>query len=104
MANQKAVSMTIGIPGVEIIVWYNDANNRIGNIEWSIVPSGVACRIRIWDTNISSTDPVIDRTEGQGSGAETIPGNYQMVEETDEIGTHLMLPPNIEWTFNIRTI
>ena len=104
MANAKAVSMTMGIQGAEIIIWYNDVNNRIGAVEWNISQPGIACRVMIWDTNISSIDPIIDRTEGQGSGAETIPGNYQLVEINDEWGTHLGLPPNIHHIFMFRTV
>lgn len=105
MANQKAVSMTIGISDVEILIWYNDTNNRIGALEWNIPEPGVVIRARIWDSNISTTDPVIDRTEGQGTGAENIPGNYRMVEITDPFGeTYLDLPPNISNHFNIESI
>lgn len=90
---------------VEIVIWYNDVNLRIGNLEWNVVPAGVAVRCRIWDTNVSTETPVIDRTEGQGSGSETIPGNYRMVEVVDpEEGPYLDLPPNIRFTFQARTI
>lgn len=104
MANAKAASMTIGIPGAEITIWYNDDNNRIGNVEWTVMPPGVVCRVRVWDTNVSEVDPVIDRTEGQGTGAESIPGNYRMVEITDEFGTYLSLPPNIRYKFNMESV
>lgn len=105
MASVKAASMTIGIPGVEIVIWYNDANNRIGNVEWTITPPGVVARLRVWDSNISDVTPVIDRTEGQGSGAETVPGNYQMVEVTEPgVGTYMTLPSNLTYAFTIRTI
>jgi len=104
MANQKAASMTIGVPGVELMIWYNDVNLRIGNVEWVVTPPGIAARVRIWDTNISETVPVIDRTEGQGSGAENVPGNYRMVEVVDENGAQIILPPNIRYTFTIRTV
>ena len=105
MANQKAVSMSIGIPGVEVMIWYNDVNRRIGAVEWNITPPGIVCRARVWDSNISAVDPVIDRTEGQGSGAENVPGNYRMVELEDPIGgPYVTFPDNISYNFLLRTI
>ena len=106
MANQKAASMTIGIPGVEVIIWYNDANKRIGALEWAIPQSGIVVRARVWNTDVSLTEPVLDRTEGgPASGAENVPGNYQMVEVLDEEGqTNIELPPNIKYQFNIQTV
>ena len=104
MANQKAVSMTIGVPGVEVMIWYNDVNLKIGAVEWNIPVPGIAVRARVWDTNISATEPVLDRTEGQGTGAENVPGNYRMVEVTEGPDTFLDLPPNILYSFQLRTI
>jgi hypothetical protein len=105
MANQKAMSMTISEPGVEIMIWYNDTNLRIGSVEWTIPALGIVVRVRIWDSNISATVPVIDRTEGQGSDEENIPGNYQMIEMTDpDVGTYYEFPGNIAYTFLIRQI
>lgn len=105
MANKKMISMRLGIPGVELIIWYNDANMRIGNIEWNIQPPGIAARLKIWDSNVSAETPVIDRTEGQGSGAENIPGNYKLVERVDpEFGPELAFPDNITFSFQIRTV
>jgi hypothetical protein len=37
MANVKAVQLDHN--GALIMIWFNDANNRVGNIEWSI-PAG----------------------------------------------------------------
>lgn len=105
MADKKSVSMTTGIPGIEIAIWYNDVNLRIGSVTWQIDPPGFAARLRVWDSNISDVTPVIDRTEGQGSGAENVPGNYQMVEVVDpELGTYFDFPPNISYTFQVRTV
>lgn len=105
MANQKAVSMTVGGSVLEIVIWYNDANMRIGNVEWNIPDPGYAVRVLVWDSNVSPTVPIIDETLGQGSGAQTISGNYWMVEVTDpEFGPELRLPPNITYTFKVRTI
>ena len=107
MANQKAASMTIGVPGVEIMIWYNDVNLRIGSVEWTIPEPGIAARIKIWDSNISLTEPVVDRTEGQGTDAENVPGNYQMELVQDEHEPDLeyyALPSNITYMFLLRQI
>jgi len=97
--------MTIGVPGVEVMIWYNDVNLRIGAVEWVIPEPGVVCRAQIWDSNVSETEPVIDRTEGQGNGAINIPGNYRMVIVDDpDVGPGLSLPPNITYSFRIRTV
>lgn len=106
MANQRAASMTLhAAPGVELIIWYNDANLRIGALEWNIPVSGIVARLRVWDSNVSTTTPVIDRTEGQGSGSENVPSNYRMelVDDPDQ-GQILEFPPNISYTFNIETV
>lgn len=100
MADQKAVSMTAGHPGVEVVIWYNDVNDRIGNVEWTIT-SSVAVTTTIWDTNVSSTVPVINRTETT-SGSETVPGNYRMEEVTENGDTYMDLPSNILYQFNVQ--
>lgn len=100
MANQKAVSMTVGDGLCEIMIWYNDVNNRIGNIEWNMA-TGFAGRVQIWDTG----NLIYDQVYGSGQGAETVPGNYRMVQQSDpEFGTWMALPPELSWQFNIRTI
>lgn len=104
MADLKAVSMGVGVPGVEIAIWYNEVNDKIGAVTWEIAEPGIACRVRIWDTNVSEVTPVIDRTEGQGSGAESILGNYRMVEVTEGGETFMDLPPNIVYKFEIRSL
>ena len=106
MANQKAISVTIGIPDVEVMIWYNDVNLKIGTVEWNMPIPGVVAWVRIWDSNVSATEPVIDRTVGQGTGSESVPGNYRMVERSEpELGlTWYELPENITYTVNIRTI
>ena len=100
MANQKAVSVQTGITGVEVMIWYNDANNRVGAVEWNIPQAGNVVRIRIWNSNVSPDDPVVDRTEGQGSGAQNVPGNHTMVLEDGD----LVLPPYLSWIFNIESV
>jgi hypothetical protein len=104
MANQKYASMTINVPGVEVIIWYNDVNLRIGTVEWIIPEPGIAAHVQIWDSNVDPEVPVIDRTVGQGSGAELIPGNYRLVEVEDDYGTYLSLPDNITYRINIQTL
>lgn len=104
MANQKVTSMTISVPGVEVCIWYNDVNLRITEVEWMIPEPGIVAWVRVWDSNVSPTIPVIDRTVGQGNGAENIPGNYRVVEVTDEFGTSYELPENITYSINIRTM
>lgn len=105
MANQKLMSMTIGVPGIEIMIWYNDVNLRVGAVEWTLPEPGIVARVQIWDSNVDPDVPVIDRTLGQGNGAETIPGNYRLVEiEDPDLGNYLWLPENITFRFNIQTL
>ena len=92
--------MSNEVSGFAIWVEYNANNRRIQRVEWTI-PAGIEIRARIWD----SGQLVIDRTEGQGSDSENVPGNYRVVEEIDEVGdTNLVLPPNIIHTFQAQTI
>jgi hypothetical protein len=103
MADQKAVSLSPGGPGAEVTIYYNDVNGRIGNVEWLVQAPAVKATITIWNTAVSITTPVIERTEGPGSGAEAVPGNQRMVTIVDpEIGTYIGLPPNIIYVFNIE--
>lgn len=94
----KAVEMNIGIPGVSLWIEYNPNNLRILNVQWTIPQPGIAIRARVWDSGVL----VLDRTEGQGSGSENIPGNLRMVEVTDTAGTYLDLPANITYKFNMQ--
>ena len=94
----KAIEMTIGIPDVSLWIEYQESNNRILNVQWTIPQPGIAIRARVWDSGVL----VIDRTEGQGSGSMNIPGNYRMVEVTDSSGTYMDLPPNITYGFNMQ--
>lgn len=96
----KAVEMTIGVPGVSLWIEYNEHNRRILNAQWTIPEPGIVIRARVWDDGVL----VLDRTEGQGSGIQNIPGNYRMVEETDDQGSYWVLPPNITWSFQMQTI
>ena len=108
MADKKFIRMTTGIDGVEVAIWYNDINLRIGAVTWNIPEPGLACRLRVWDSNISDETPVVDRTEGQGSGSESVPGNYQVVEVSETIDgepvTWFDLPSNLSYIFSVRTI
>ena len=101
--NEKGImaileSLNIGIPGVEIWLEYNANNNRLLRVEWTIPEPGIAVRARVWNDGVL----VVDRTEGQGSGTVTIPGNIRLVETTDEYGTFWDLPPNITYQFNMQ--
>lgn len=103
----KVASMTIGVPGVEVWIEYNPSNLRIQSVQWEIPVSGVVVRARVWDTDVSTIDPVYDRTEGgPSSGAQTIPGNNRLVEVSGlpGEGSYLDLPSNIIYKFNIETI
>jgi hypothetical protein len=100
----KAISFSIGIDDAEIWIEYNPNNNNIQQVQWDI-PAGIVVRARVWDlTRPESEQLVLDRTEGQGSGAINIPGNYRMVEVTEDGQTFMDLPPNIQYTFNMQTI
>lgn len=105
MADQKYTSMKISTPGVEVMIWYNDVNLRIGTIEWILPQPGIAAHVRVWDSNVDPEIPVIDRTVGQGNGAELIPGNYRLVEMEDpDLGPYLSLPANLTYHINIQTL
>jgi len=100
MANVSAARMSTGISGVEIVLYYNDTNNRISDVAWS-VPANVEVHVRIWDSNVSSIDPVIDRIEVEGSGSQLVAGNYAMVDDPSE---GLILPPNISCVFTSQGV
>lgn len=93
-------TMTISVPGCELWIEYQQSNRRVQRVEWTIPPQGVVVRARVWDNGVL----VVDRTEGQGSGSENIPGNYQLVEEVIDGVTELVLPSNITYSFQMQTI
>ena len=97
----KAVSLTTGEPGLEVWLEYSAGNRRIQSVQWTIPATGIVVRARVWrDGNL-----VFDRTvAGPASGAETVPGNIQLVEVTDAAGTYLDLPPNISYQFNVESV
>lgn len=99
----KAVSMSIGIEGAEIWLEYNPNNRRILSANWTI-PSGVVVRARVWDKSLPIDEQLLlDRTEGQGDGAINIPGNYRLVEVTEDSETFLDLPPYLAVSFHMST-
>jgi hypothetical protein len=103
MALVPALTMTVGGGAAELSIIYNDANNKIQSVDWSLAAGHVA-RIVIWDNDIDPNNPIYDQTYGQGSGAQSIPGNYYMVEVTEYGDTFLDLPPNIRFNINVETI
>lgn len=99
----KSDVMTIGIPGVEIAIEYNEANNRLTQVSW-ILLAGYVARARIWNND----NLVVDRTVGGPStGAESIPGNHRMIwvpnPEIPGEG-YWDLPPQLTWILNLETI
>ena len=105
MANVIAVEMTTGTPAVRVYIEYNNVNKRINGVFWEIPEPGIVCRAIVWDDNVNPDVPVIDRIEGQGFGAENIPGNYRMVEVEDPGGEFYMdLPLNIRYNFRIESV
>jgi hypothetical protein len=96
----KIYTMGIGVPGVELWLEYNASNLRILRVEWTIPEPGIAIRAQIWDNDVL----VFDRTEGQGSGSENVPGSYRLEEITEDDNTYLVLPSNIRYRFNMQTI
>ena len=98
----KSISMTMGIPGVELWVNYLDSNLRITTVEWTLPQTGIVARMRLWNAGVLFYDRTV---AGPASGAETVPGNHRMVEVTeDPWGTHLVLPSYITYSFTIQTI
>ena len=93
----KAVSFTTGIDGFELWIEYNAGNLRIQSVNWT-VPDGVQVNAKVWDGGLL----VIDRTEGPGNDSENVPGNYQMVEVTENGDTFLDLPSNITFRFGMN--
>lgn len=97
----RVASLTTGLPGFEVWIEYAAGNRRIQSVQWSIPRTGVVVRARIWRNG----QLVFDRTiAGPANGAETVPGNIQLVEVTDAAGTYLDLPPDITYQFNVETL
>lgn len=99
MANKAAFEMGLGVPGASAIVWYNDVNNRVGNIEVS-VPAGWEATARIWKAG----NLVFTRAYLPGSYSETVPGNERMVLVVDPAGDYYDLPVGITWAVNFQTV
>lgn len=104
MANVVSIEMGTGDPLVRVWIEYNNVNNRIVGVFWEIPTPGMVCRVIIWDDLVDPINPAIDRTEGQGVGSESIPGNYRMVEVTEGNETFLDLPSNIRHRFIIGSV
>jgi len=98
----KAISMTMGIPGVEVWVNYNAGNKRITTVEWTIPQSGVVARVRLWNNGTLFYDRSIG---GPASGTENVPGNHTAVLVDDGIyPPFYALPAYITWAINMETI
>ena len=95
MANQKAFEMGLGLPGASAIIWYNDVNLRIGNIEVN-VPVGCEATARIWKAGTT----VYINSFLPGTYSESVPGNERMVLVQDPGGNYYDLPPDITWSVN----
>lgn len=102
MAKAVAFSLSLpGISGVEISINYNTANLRITTVDWNLPQSGVVARAKIWNNGTL----VYDRTfAGPASGTENVPGNFRMVEVTEDNQTFLDLPPEITYQVTMETI
>jgi hypothetical protein len=99
MANQKAFEMGLGVPGASAVIWFNDGNLRVGNIDVT-VPAGCEATARIWrDGNL-----VFVRSYLPGSYSETVPGNERMVLVPDPAGNYYDLPAGITWAVNFASI
>ena len=97
----KVVSMLLGIPGVEVWMNYNAANQRVTTIDWTLPRAGLTAWARIWN----NTTLVYDRTIiSPVSGSESIPGNIRLVLLPDPLGgpDYYQLPTNITWAINIE--
>lgn len=99
MANQKAFEMGLGMPGASAVVWWNDTNRRIGNIEVT-VPEGCAAQATIWKAG----NLAYNRIFAPGSYSETVPGNERMVLVQDPAGDYYDLPADITWAVNFQTV
>lgn len=105
MANVSVTTMTTGVPGMQVTIVFNNANDRIGDVEWS-VPAGIVVNILIWVDGLLA----IDRTESAGSGSEKVPGNYQVEQvevyddELDITYIYTQLPANIEYVFSSQVV
>ena len=91
--------MGLGVPGASAIIWYNDANNRVGNIELN-VPAGWEASARIW----RSGGLIYTRAYLPGTYSETVPGNLRMVLVTEDGVSFFDLPPDITWSVNFASI
>jgi hypothetical protein len=98
----KAVSCTIGVDGCEVWIEYHAGNKRIQSVFWEI-PANVLLWARVWDYNQAPGQELIfDQTDIQGSGSMNIPGNYRMIEVTENGVTYDDLPPHIQYVFNMQ--
>lgn len=96
----KTAVMSIGVSGMEISIDYNESNRRLTQASWVLLP-GYAARVRVWNNDVL----VLDRTiGGPATGAQSIPGNVQLVETVIGGNTVLVLPSNITYDINIESI
>lgn len=104
MATVPALVHT-GYPGVSVTIWYNDVNNRIGNVEW-VIPGGldVEVDVWIWNTDINPEIPIYENLGITASGEEVVPENHLMVEVTDDAGTYMRPPLYLLWKFHFREL
>jgi hypothetical protein len=91
----KGLEFTTGIPGFSVWIEYNPANLRISTVSWT-VPAGMALRVKIWFQGSLA----VDRTLGQGTGSESIPGNLRMVSTPDGLD----IPASLSVEFQAESI
>jgi hypothetical protein len=96
--------MTLGNGAAEVAIEYLTSNNKITNIRWSI-EVGYAATVKIWNTDVSTVDPIYQDTYGAGVGAEKVPGNHTVEIVNDpEIGDYLKFPDNLIVEAKIRSV
>ena len=88
----KLASAFIGVPGFEVWINYNDANMRLGSIDWLIPDPQIIVNLKVWNND----NLVVDRTENT-DGSENVPGVHTLVEEIDpdDPGNSYLALPNI---------
>jgi hypothetical protein len=89
MANQNVWEFRVADAG-SVFIEYNDVNNRIGNISFS-VPAGVSYHVQLFDYDTL----IYDETYGEGSYSESVPGNRQVKIVNDEGVPHAVLPDGL---------